>query len=1023
MAMGAAKIAISFLQTLALVLQTCLPVATSAHPSRHPSTPSSGLPVAPDYSRRFAEVTRHCQSLLSSSAEELSVEADRAGALIRHLSFTDGDWSQDAGQAPMFPFRGGYAGGAGKVAGRPELPPLASFRVTEVQAQRRGAFNVSGLLTFTDTCEHGVVEFRARFHGVYIETRSSGSYGSGGGGGGERVLCMVGNSALPWRRSNITDLWNLAKNGAGEASIFEQPAAAAANVLLVLRYPKVPTLTTRAVRGEMTSLSAATDGAYFDTVRLASRLSPCFGYQFTTEDEELDASGCSSHPSFRDGDGNVAAGHLYRGASFCKILDKFTSYEYVLLAVVPNWNCSSTDEFCGRAGPFDASGRAANTAFTRAAVTVQDLRCEPACAADGTAAAKVSAVLRFVAPWEDQAAAATRTGLSGATLSAEGAWSASTGRLRMAACLGPGKEACRYRVTLHVPTAFSITRRSIIVGRISATDGSHHPLSFQQRVPPAEFWHQFGRSGEAVPMAYHYTKVEQARELLRGRKPSVFRSNFVSRFLLSYPNMVADAGDDLVTLGNLAADIGHLDFQSMAKLTFVPEWIEDPFNIELQILSVGTLVGSYSPPFEDGSSMPAEQIDRVHRNGMEKQHVINVSAEFTAIRMFLGPVSVMSLEGVYDPEDGRMYLIGCRNVHAPWRVLAKSRDLEDGMDCSIEVTVQYPPTTMRWLINPAAKVSVASTREDDDPLHFTKTELRSMPFVYRDQRGVLTETAEEDLLCISMLSATIAAATSQLRYVNSHAEVTPYISLAMLGIQALGYGATLVANARMLPAWPRHSYKVYADHLECSVRALTLAALLLTAWLAHKVWWSRAQARARAPLEPGRVPRDGAVLLRSLAVHLGGLFAVAAVHWLRTHGASATTPPPRGADAEARTMPSSSMYSWGDVVEWYVGVAKEWFLLPQVIGNALWRVNCKPLAARYYAGVTAAWLLPHVYGYLRPPVFDMYPGSLYSKAGAVVVPGVGVVLALLVFVQQRWNYKIVGWETRTKRNKLLEHVH
>ena len=128
----------------------------------------------------------------------------------------------------------------------------------------------------------------------------------------------------------------------------------------------------------------------------------------------------------------------------------------------------------------------------------------------------------------------------------------------------------------------------------------------------------------------------------------------------------------------------------MAKLPFVPEWIEDPFNIELQILSVSTLVGSYSPPqFEDGSSTPAEQIDRAHGNsGMGKQHVINVSAEFTAIRMYLGPVPVMSVEGVYDPEDGRMYLIGCRNAHAPWRVLARSRDLEDGMDCSIEVTVQ-----------------------------------------------------------------------------------------------------------------------------------------------------------------------------------------------------------------------------------------------------------------------------------------------------------------------------------------------
>ena len=214
----------------------------------------------------------------------------------------------------------------------------------------------------------------------------------------------------------------------------------------------------------------------------------------------------------------------------------------------------------GRSTP--AAG-AARMAFTRAAVTVQDLRCEPACAANGAAAAKVSAVLRFVAPWLDQAAASKRTGLGGATLSAEGAWSASTGRLRMAACLGSGEDACRYRVTLHVPTAFSITRRSIIVGRISATDGSHHPQSFQQRVPPGQNWHQFGRSGEAVPMAYHYAKVEQAGELLRRRKPSGrFRSNFLARFLLSYPRFVNDnASDDLVTLANLAADIGHLHFQ------------------------------------------------------------------------------------------------------------------------------------------------------------------------------------------------------------------------------------------------------------------------------------------------------------------------------------------------------------------------------------------------------------------------------------------------------------------------------
>ncbi|OEL19457.1 F-box/kelch-repeat protein, partial [Dichanthelium oligosanthes] len=69
--------------------------------------------------------------LLSSSTEELSVDVDHAGLLIRHLPFTDADWSQDADQAPLFPFHGRPADAVAAVAG-PELiqaDHLASFRL------------------------------------------------------------------------------------------------------------------------------------------------------------------------------------------------------------------------------------------------------------------------------------------------------------------------------------------------------------------------------------------------------------------------------------------------------------------------------------------------------------------------------------------------------------------------------------------------------------------------------------------------------------------------------------------------------------------------------------------------------------------------------------------------------------------------------------------------------------------------------------------------------------------------------
>ena len=70
--------------------------------------------------------------------------------------------------------------------------------------------------------------------------------------------------------------------------------------------------------------------------------------------------------------------------------------------------------------------------------------------------------------------------------------------------------------------------------------------------------------------------------------------------------------------------------------------------------------------------------------------------------------------------------------------------------------MEYSPTTAWWLmIGQAAKVSVASTREEDDPLRFARTELRTLRVVYRDQRcwNEVVKPIVEGLLCITLLSA------------------------------------------------------------------------------------------------------------------------------------------------------------------------------------------------------------------------------------------------------------------------------
>lgn len=67
-----------------------------------------------------------------------------------------------------------------------------------------------------------------------------------------------------------------------------------------------------------------------------------------------------------------------------------------------------------------------------------------------------------------------------------------------------------------------------------------------------------------------------------------------------------------------------------------------------------------------------------------------------------------------------------------------------------------------------------------------------------------------------------------------------------------------------------------------------------------------------------------------------------------------------------------------------------------------------------------AWLLPRVYGYIWNPFVGLYAEAHSDIVLAVVVPVVGAMLAVVVYVQQRWNYKILSWATRKPRKKLQQ---
>lgn len=978
---------------------------------------------------RIDEIKRECKSALSV-ASELKPEENLVYRIKNELSFVNGDWEQDSGGAPLLPFDD-----RDLPKNDSDLQPpmkLASFWITDVDSAHRTKkmVSVSGMMLMGITrntsfdykpyegsphfqMSLGLSELMVLFQGVYFELEKN---------GGERVLCLLGNTVLPSRLTDSADPWEWGK-GSG-SSFYQPPLLQDDQISLVLRYPKSLTLTSRGIRGDFLSLNGKSNLKYFDKIRISSQLGAYSNYEFGSE--KLVSKACDPYPypdKLRGGSFDV-----YTKTDFCGVLERFTSGEG--FRVVPNWKCNSTDEFCSKLGPFKSGKqiRVTDGGFDNVKLIMQDVRCEPATGARNNSSAKVSSVFRAVTPFENQFTAVARTGLSNMTLSAEGIWNSSSGQLCMIGCIGVVStegESCSTRVCLYVPISFSISQRSIIIGSLSSIDNSYFPLSFEKVVQPAELWDRFSTSH----LTYKYSKTKAAGAFLERNEPFDFR-DVIKKSLLSYPALEDEAAF-FVSLSLLSED-----------LTLHISAIQDPppghrptrTSIQMEILSLGPLFGRYWSS-QNESAVDEDIPFHAKAESTERQLLLNVSAQLTLTGKPYKNISLVFLEGLYDPPVGKMYLIGCRDVRASWKILFESMDLQNGMDCLIEVKIEYPPTTARWVMNPTAQISLSSTRNEDDPLHFSPVNLVTLPIMYRKQReDILSRRGFEGILRIMTLSLANSCILSQLLYIRDKVDVVPFISLVMLGVQALGYSLPLITGAEALfkqissESYENPSYDLeksqWSHVIDYTVKVLILAAFLLTLRLFQKVWKSRIRLLTRAPLEPGRVPSDRRVLFTTIAVHTVGFILVLIVH--------ALTARDRPAWQKRYIDPRGNSYTlkeWEVELEEYVGLVQDYFLLPQMVGNLLWQIHCSPLRKFYYMGITTVRLLPHVYNYLATPVSNPYFSEeyefvnpvmdFYSKFGDVAIPVTAVVLSMIVFIQQRWSYDKLSQMLNNGQRKLL----
>ncbi|KAK9266293.1 hypothetical protein L1049_001815 [Liquidambar formosana] len=983
---------------------------------------------------RIDEVRKECASVLSSSSE-LSPDDNRVYSIKNELSFVNGDWGQVVGNAPLMPFDDREVP---KNASHSRLN-LVSFWVTDVDRTRRlkNSVSVSGVLymgitldgAFSQKPYEGSPQFHiwpsqseisVLFQGIYTESKKN---------GGERVMCLLGNAMLPSRQTDSTDPWEWVKDS-GSNFNNQPPLLQDDQILFVLRYPKKLTLTNMAIRGQMKSLNQKSNLKYFDEVHVSSQLGSSAKYEFVSE--KLVSKACDPYP-YKDSFMNNGI-DIYNGSDFCVILKQYTKRE--AFTIVPNWRCNGTDEYCSKLGPFvsDQEIKATDGGFKDVKLFMQNVRCEQTAAQNSAISVRVSAVFRAVPPFDNLYYAAQRSGISNMTLPAEGFWKSSTGQLCMVGCrsiVDAEGNGCDSRICLYIPLSFSIKQRSIIVGTFSSINinsRSFFPLSFEKLVQPSELWNHIGTSH----IRYKYSKIDSAATVLEKDEPFNF-GTVIKKSLLKFPKL-EDTEAFVVSLSLLSED-----------LTLHVSAVPDPFphsnpprtDIQMEIVSLGPLFGRYWSS-QNGSSAEQETPYHTKADYTEKQILLNVSAQLTLTGKTYNNFSVLFLEGLYDPHVGKMYLIGCRDVRASWKVLFESMDLEAGLDCLIEVIVSYPPTTARWLVNPTARISISSQRNEDDPLHFSPIKLQTLPILYRKQReDILSRRGVEGILRILTLSMAIACILSQLFYIRENVDSVPYISLVMLGVQALGYSLPLVTGAEALfsrmsselgESYDRPSYDLENNQwfhvIDYTVKLLVLVSFLLTLRLCQKVWKSRIRLLTRTPLESHRVPSDKRVCFATLIIHVVGYATVLIIHTVKTSQRPLRTQQYLDSSGNSHTL-----REWETELEEYVGLVQDFFLLPQIIGNFMWQINCKPLRKLYFIGITVVRLLPHVYDYIRAPIPNPYFSEeyefvnpsfdFYSQFGDIAIPVMAVILAVAVYIQQRWNYEKLSQTLTWGRCKLL----
>ncbi|KAG9140360.1 hypothetical protein Leryth_019606 [Lithospermum erythrorhizon] len=543
-------------------------------------------------------------------------------------------------------------------------------------------------------------------------------------------------------------------------------------------------------------------------------------------------------------------------------------------------------------------------------------------------------------------------------LISEGKWDKEKKRLDMVGCrILSGEQEngsvgdCSVRLSLRMPSKWTITERSAIVGEMWSSKRVNE-LGYFGSVELRSTSNSYGKDDG---LTYEYTMIENVRKLCAER---VLLKGKGGR----YPSPLSlDMRFDMIVTNKK-----------------------------------GDTIWGYSSPLTVGdtffSQIQEPQESQIHDSMVNVSFVLALgshnSMESTEI----------SAEGLYNPNNGQVCMIGCKHgTPADWEPINNN----SLVDCDILIHFQYAP--LNSTSGTSTKGTIESTRKKSDPLYFQPLEISSHSIYGGQARESIWRMDVE--ITMVLISNTLACVFVgfQLFYVKRNPGILPSISIIMLLILTLGHMIPLLLNFEALFLANRNreedlylSTDGWLEVNEVLVRVITMIVFLLESRLLQITWSSRNDGSDERSLWPA----DKKVLYLSLPLYIVG----GAIAWFAHLFPKSQQSPYIGLSGqEQQTL-------WGGLRA-YGGLILDGFLLPQVLFNVLSESKEKALSPLFYVGTTILRLLPHIYDLYRSngPTWSLsyiYANprtGYYSTAWNIIISGGALVFVLLIFLQQKYG--------------------